>query len=86
MSSKLVPTQNGKPAAAGVQPSTLAPIERGCIYPLSVFSARTGLGGWALRKARRDGLRVVKVGRCKFVRGDDFAAYLETLESEASDS
>jgi len=71
------------PLPAGVQ---LGPIVADHVYPLKVFRSLTGLGGWALRKAQRDGLRVVTVGRCKFVRGADFMTYLASVESTQTDS
>ena len=54
------------------------------IYPLEIFKARTGLAGWAMRMAQRNGLRVVKVGRRQFVRGVDFAEYLAGVAELAS--
>jgi hypothetical protein len=54
------------------------------VYPLPVFKQLTGLGGWALREARRAGLPVAKVGRCSYVRGQDFADYLEKVTASAA--
>ncbi len=70
---------------AGAARDQLGPVSLGQVYPLKVFRALTGLGGWALRKAQRDGLRVVTVGRCKFVRGDDFHEFLNRAESTQTD-
>lgn len=50
------------------------------VYPLPVFQRLTGLAGWALRRAERNGLKVRTVGRRRFVRGEDFAAYLANAE------
>lgn len=52
-------------------------IEGGRSYPLPLFQRLSGLGTWGIRQARRDGLRVVKVGRRKFVLGSDWLTYLE---------
>lgn len=61
---------------------TLQPIADGNTYPLSAFMAATGWGRHALKHARQQGLRVVKVsGRC-FVRGRDFSEFLGTLADE----
>jgi hypothetical protein len=61
---------------------TLQPIDDGRTYPLSSFMAATGWGRHALRHARQQGLRVVKVsGRC-FVRGKDFSEFLGRLADE----
>jgi hypothetical protein len=58
---------------------TLQPIDDGKTYPLNAFMAATGWGRHALRHARQQGLRVVKVsGRC-FVRGRDFSEFLGRL-------
>lgn len=58
-----------------------APVDSNCAYPLELFRQITGLDSWALRMARRNGLRVVTVGRRKFVKGSDFIAYLDNLSS-----
>jgi hypothetical protein len=63
----------------------LGPVAIDRVYPLKVFSELTGLGGWALRKAQRDGLRLCGVGRCKFVRGVDFHEYLEKAQNTTTD-
>ncbi len=55
------------------------------VYPLEVFKRLTGLDTWAIRRARRDGLRVVKVGRRQYVRGSSFAEFLAGRE-ETKDS
>lgn len=54
----------------------LAPIQVGSCYPLSEFSRRTGMGPAALRSARKQGLKVRKIGNRKYVRGADFDAFL----------
>lgn len=62
---------------------TLAPIDDGRTYPLSAFMQATGWGRHALKHARQQGLRVVKVsGRC-FVRGRDFSEFLGKLAEES---
>lgn len=61
---------------------TLQPIEDAKTYPLPAFMKATGWGRHAMRHARQQGLRVVKVsGRC-FVRGKDFSAFLGTLQAD----
>ncbi len=55
-------------------------------YPLPLFRAATGLSAWAMRKARRNGLRIVKVGRRHFVRGSDWDRFLEQqTDSQSTD-
>lgn len=76
---KIAPSK--KPSGRAGQ---LAPISEHAIYPLSVFSAISGLDRWALREARRAGLRMVTVGKRKFVRGADFAEFLKTAADRES--
>jgi hypothetical protein len=71
---------NAKPP--GHIQTALAPLSSSEIYPLEVFKRRSGLDAWALRQARRNGLRVLTIGRRKFVRGSDFADYLEKVATE----
>src|SRR5689334_23059542 len=61
-------------------------IEPGSLYTLSEFSARTGLGEWALRQARRKGLRMVRVGSAKFILGADFVAYINRVNGTTTDT
>jgi hypothetical protein len=69
---------------AAAQSATLAPVLLAAVYPLAVFKAITGLDNWALRKARRSGLQVRKVGRRHFVRGSDFDSFLAMAEGGTS--
>ncbi len=46
-------------------------------YPLDVFARVSGLGRHALRRARRDGLVVRRVGLRSYVLGADWMTYLE---------
>ena len=62
--------------------SERGPIFNGGIYPLSVFRAMTGLGEEAMREARRRGLVVRQVGSRRFVTGQDFWAFLTSLQNE----
>ncbi len=58
---------------------THQPIDDGKTYTMPAFMAATGWGRHALKHARQQGLRVVKVsGRC-FVRGKDFSEFLGKL-------
>lgn len=60
---------------------TLTPISDHQTYPLAEFLRATGWGRHALRHARQQGLRVVRVsGRC-FVRGRDFSEFLGQLSA-----
>lgn len=67
--------------------STEAPgvIDAHAAYELGEFSRRTRLGTWALRQARRSGLRVCTVGSRRFVLGSDWLAYLARIEPEGTE-
>jgi hypothetical protein len=54
-------------------------IDKDAVYPLKAFQQLTGLGDAAMRRARRQGLAVFKVGRQSFIRGADFYAFLPRL-------
>ena len=61
---------------------TMTPIEDGATYPMAAFMRAAGWGRHALKHARQQGLRVVKVsGRC-FVRGKDFSEFLGNLAAD----
>ncbi len=51
------------------------------VYRLDEFKRRTGLGDFAIRQARRHGLRVFRMGGKSFVRGADFSAYLDRADA-----
>ncbi len=53
------------------------PIQRDTVYPLHSFMSRVGWGEFAMRSARRSGLRVVRMGKSVFVRGEDFIDFLD---------
>lgn len=52
-------------------------IERDVLYTVAEFKARLKLGDWALRQARRRGLRVRAIGRERYVMGSDALDWLE---------
>jgi hypothetical protein len=56
---------------------SLGEIRSDVIYPLPVFQRLAGLSAWALRQARRRGLKLRIVGRRKYVIGRDWLAHLE---------
>ena len=58
----------------------LGPIVRDACYPLPVFKALTGLDAWALRQAVRAGLKIIPVGRRRYIMGADWLAYVEKVE------
>ena len=51
------------------------------LYTLSEVQMRLKLGDAAMRRARRAGLRVRKIGRRGFVLGKDLLAYVESVTS-----
>ena len=48
------------------------------IIPLPELAKRLGLGQSAMRAARRQGLKVRRIGRRKFILGRDLVAFLES--------
>jgi len=65
-------------------PSNRVPgvIDRDAAYSLAEFRRRTGLGSHALRQVRAAGLRVVEVGRKRYVLGADWLRFLERQAAE----
>ena len=47
------------------------------VYGLGEFQRRTGLGEWAMRKARQAGLKTTRIGVRRYVRGSDWHQFLE---------
>jgi hypothetical protein len=70
-------------ARLAAKASLLAPIARDEVYPLPIFRQRTGLSAWAMRSARRAGLRVVPVGKRFFVTGQDWFEFVTKTGGES---
>jgi len=51
------------------------------LYPIQLFKNLTGLSDWAFKRAQRRGLKVRRVGRRRYIRGEDWAAFLSTIEA-----
>ena len=60
----------------------LEPIDDSKTYALPSFMQHVGWGRHAMRQARLQGLRVVKMGGRIFVRGRDFSEFLGTIGTE----
>jgi hypothetical protein len=58
--------------AIAKEPEPFGPIIADAVYRLPDFMRRTGLEEASVRKMRRTGLVVRRIGRCHYVRGDDF--------------
>ena len=56
--------------------AALGPIENGVSYPLPIFERRVGFTKSAMRAARRNGLRVIRIGKRHFVLGADWNSFL----------
>jgi len=59
-------------------------IERGKTYVMDAFKQLSRWGDYAVRMAKKRGLRVRRAGGQSFVSGDDFFDYLDRIE-ESSD-
>ena len=46
-------------------------------YTIAEFRRRMGIGDFAMRQLRRDGLRVVEIGRKRFILGRSWLKFLE---------
>jgi len=66
------------------EPSSLGPLHAAAVYCLEIFRSLTGLDAWALRTARRNGLKIRRCGRRGYVLGDDWIAYLRSLHSNVA--
>ncbi|QDT44281.1 hypothetical protein Pan241w_43890 [Gimesia alba] len=53
-------------------------IEPQTLYSLEEFKQVSGMGNWALRQARKAGLKMLKVGNRKFVKGQAFINFLDS--------
>lgn len=51
------------------------PVRADEVYPLPAFQQRFGLSGAAWRELERKGLKAVKVGKRKFIKGSDAIAF-----------
>lgn len=49
------------------------------LYRLDEIKRRSGLGSWAFRQARKNGLAVLYVGGRAFVFGQDFIEYVRRV-------
>lgn len=56
------------------------------VYTLDEFKRRVALSDGALRRARRDGLRVRYAHRRGYVLGDDWIRYLQSLDPDQDDA
>ena len=73
-----------KPAAKPDAAMPRGVIDTAKIYRLDVFKKTIGAGDWALRAMRKNGLRVTKIGNLRFVRGSDFAKFLDSVDDGES--
>ncbi len=47
------------------------------VYTLEEFKRRVGLAEWAFRECKRAGLKCIKIGRRKYIRGSDWLEFLD---------
>ncbi len=74
----------GRPAKPSDR-AALGPIHRDSVYPLQVFGQYMGQGHKGIATAKRQGLRVIKLGRMGYVLGSDALAFFEKLADQAGE-
>tara|TARA_R110002126_G_scaffold271292_2_gene415188 strand:- start:2258 stop:2485 length:228 start_codon:yes stop_codon:yes gene_type:complete len=57
-------------------------IEPQTLYSLEEFKQVSGMGAWALRMARKAGLKMLKIGNRKYVKGQAFIDFLESTNEK----
>ena len=65
------------PSAKAATENVVGEVRADSLYTLDEVRKRLNLGQAALRSARRAGLPVKKIGRCRFIRGADLLAFVE---------
>jgi hypothetical protein len=65
------------PPTAETASTSIGTIHADAAYSLTDLREKLGIGEWALRKMRRNGLRVRRYGRRSFVFGKDLIAEIE---------
>ena len=68
-----MPRGSSKPTAADSIPGVILP---GALYRLETAKRILGLGDWAFRQLRREGLPVLRVSGRAFVAADDLIAFI----------
>jgi len=67
--------------ATSTRARTPGVVSAGECYTVAEFRARTGLRDFAYRQVRKAGLRVIPVGRKRYVRADDWLDFLNKVAS-----
>lgn len=65
---------------SGSAPGTIEPA---VLYKLDELKRRAGLGNWAFRTARKNGLKVRYLANRAFVKGSDFIDFVERVATDA---
>ncbi len=60
---------------------TVGEIDPEKLYSLETFKRVSGMKDWALRSARKAGLKMKRIGNRKFVKGQDFIDFLDSTNS-----
>lgn len=60
------------------------PIQKDTIYPKDNLMGRLGWGDYAMRSARRSGLKVIRAGKSIFIRGEDFIDWLNKQAEQSA--
>ncbi|MBI1900915.1 MAG: hypothetical protein HYS13_07360 [Planctomycetia bacterium] len=70
-------------SATAITPGVISASE---VYTLAEFKRRAALGDYALRQARRQGLRIIAVGKKQFVTGRDFLDFIARAAAQQAES
>ena len=59
------------------QLSTVGEIRKDATYTLKEFKRRLGIGDAAIRQMKREGLPLRKIGKAKYVMGEDWFEFVD---------
>ena len=64
-------------AETKTQPVAVGEIRKNAVYTLKEFMRRLGIGPAALRKMKQAGLPLRKIGKAKFLMGEDWHTFVD---------
>ena len=64
-------------AETKIQPVAVGEIRKDATYTLKEFKRRLGIGDAAIRQMKREGLPLRKIGKAKYVIGEDWFEFVD---------